>query len=411
MSELHDLCRLQQRPIGGDVVEVLEGYLRAGVPATYTLEEAANYEAGVEAEPESTTTPLHIVAESVPEDASEEEAEVVSAVIDKLFEYGAGWCLVNAQNETPGCVLVRRGMRGTRWFEQMVEAGVRAELLLRKVGEVEWVDEDEVGEMEEAEAEAEVEVEAEVETETKAETEAETVAAAETTSHTTPEEDTAGDQSAYLASSLTYTASRLTTHNDDGVMMDWETPLMRMGADTLASARTDPAEPLVVVNLGFGMGIIDTFLQSHRPTTHYICEAHPDVLAKMRADGWYDKPGVVVLEGRWQQTLSRLLDVGVVVDGIYYDTFSETYDNMLELFDYAVGLLLSTGVLSFFNGLGGDRLISNEVYRRVVEIDLGNYGLAVEWEEVPVDTGSWADIKKAYYVLPTYHHPTVRWME
>lgn len=32
-----------------------------------------------------------------------------------------------------------------------------------------------------------------------------------------------------------------------------------------------------VLNVGFGLGIIDTAIQSHRPRSHTIIEAHPDV--------------------------------------------------------------------------------------------------------------------------------------
>ena len=51
-----------------------------------------------------------------------------------------------------------------------------------------------------------------------------------------------------------------------------------------------------VLNVGFGMGIVDGAIQRRNPRTHTIVEAHPQVLARMRAEGWYDKPGVRVIE-------------------------------------------------------------------------------------------------------------------
>ena len=75
---------------------------------------------------------------------------------------------------------------------------------------------------------------------------------------------------------------------------------------------------------------------------HVIIEAHPDVLKHMRnqgisgriaamysADlpiGWFDKPNVTILEGKWQDFVEseELLSVGGF-DVIYTDTFSEDY--------------------------------------------------------------------------------------
>ena len=62
------------------------------------------------------------------------------------------------------------------------------------------------------------------------------------------------------------------------------------------------------------------------PTQHIIIEAHPDVLRHMRYLGWYDKPNVRILEGKWQDHVENeeLLSVGGF-DVIYTDTFSEDY--------------------------------------------------------------------------------------
>ena len=57
-----------------------------------------------------------------------------------------------------------------------------------------------------------------------------------------------------------------------------------------------------------------------------IIEPHPDVLAHMRNTGWYERPGVTILEGKWQDfiTSEELYAVGGF-DVIYTDTFSESY--------------------------------------------------------------------------------------
>ena len=73
---------------------------------------------------------------------------------------------------------------------------------------------------------------------------------------------------------------------------------------------------------------IDTFFQELpvRPSEHVIIEAHPDVLAHMRDVGWHEKPGVKMLEGKWQDFIDgdELMATGGF-DVIYTDTFSEDY--------------------------------------------------------------------------------------
>jgi protein arginine N-methyltransferase 2 len=62
------------------------------------------------------------------------------------------------------------------------------------------------------------------------------------------------------------------------------------------------------------------------PKRHVIIEAHPDVLRHMRELGWYEKPGVTILEGKWQDFImsEKVSDLGSF-DAIYTDTFSEDY--------------------------------------------------------------------------------------
>jgi len=51
------------------------------------------------------------------------------------------------------------------------------------------------------------------------------------------------------------------------------------------------------------MGIIDGYIQTHKPRSHTIIEAHPDVHAHMQRRGWETKKGVKV--GRCRLTLSK----------------------------------------------------------------------------------------------------------
>lgn len=237
-------------------------------------------------------------------------------------------------------------------------------------------------------------------------------------------EDTA-NQDGYLKSELEYTDHNLITRGaNDGVMMDWEGPIMKRSAELITKDSDNDGDDddnnnntgPIVLNVGFGMGIIDGYIQELKPKQHFICEAHPQVLAKMRADGWYEKPGVTILEGPWKVTLPGLLErcgtEQLYFDGIYYDTFSEHYKDLVEFFDYVVGIMKPTGTFSFFNGLGADRQICYDVYKEVVEIDLGNYGLDVKYEEFEIDPAqkTWEGIRKQYWSLRKYFLPIIKFM-
>ena len=61
----------------------------------------------------------------------------------------------------------------------------------------------------------------------------------------------------------------------------------------------------------------------------------------MKAQGWYDRPGVTILEGKWQDFVEseEILNVGGF-DVIYTDTFSEDYQGMCEAHASRGGYLL-----------------------------------------------------------------------
>lgn len=400
MSELHHILTLPYRPLtNSGYVEEVERFLKAGVPATYTLEQVAAFEKGEETnEEDSNTTPLHILCRSLPDykgenSLTEKEEDVVLSLMDVLFEYGAGWNFLDYEKKHVGDLLQdHKYPRDHRFYERIVGAGVGAELLLRKIqgGEIEFLSDDEL--VQEAHQE-EQQLSQQIDRDATA----------------ADQDATAADQETYLKTKLEYTDDALVTkQNRDGVMMDWETDIMEMAAKSLVSSVQENES--CVLNIGFGMGIIDNFIQSESVSKHYICEAHPDVLAKMKQLGWYKKSNVVILEGRWQDTLNSLLDSGdIFFDGIYYDTFSEHYQDMLDLYDVIVGLLKPTGTFSFFNGLGADRPICYDVYRKIVELDTSNYGLSCSYKKITLKSlPNWTDVKRSYFNCPYYYHPEIR---
>jgi len=106
----------------------------------------------------------------------------------------------------------------------------------------------------------------------------------------------------YLSASLTYDAEKLVDEDTNGVMMSWEAEIMKRSVEELLPT---PTKGMRVLNVGFGMGIVDAAFQARLGGgRHVIVEAHPDVLKKMEMDGWMEKPGVTVLQGRWQDVCS-----------------------------------------------------------------------------------------------------------
>jgi protein arginine N-methyltransferase 2 len=473
MSELHELCKFPQRPINPSYIKQLKYFLQNGIPATYTVEEATAYTLEQEAQlqgntkyvPEQVpedqnTTPLHIIARHIPEDATTDELETVYGMVDELFNWGAGWNLTDYENKTPGDLLFEKGLRDSKVYQRVVDAGVSAEILLRKIndGDFEFLSDDEEAKYAEFEQGEQGQAAAEEGSGAGAlspehgnehedennEKENVTEALLESKSKDTDFDkiaqqlinDPANTQSTYLNTELEYkNGALITKENQDGVMMDWESDLMKAGRDTIfksvdelisAGQKSDDEvdniediNEINILNIGFGMGIIDTLIQEREPTNHYISEAHPDVLKKLEDDGWLKKKNVTVLKGRWQDTLPELLNKGVFFNGIYYDTYSEHYSDMLDLFDLIVGLLKPSGIFSFFNGLGADRQIVYDVYKKIVEIDLNNYGMNVSYQELAtppltdekfdnLDESIWTGIKRAYWRCKTYNHPEIR---
>lgn len=164
------------------------------------------------------------------------------------------------------------------------------------------------------------------------------------------------------------------------VMMDWEKDLMEKHAAFICHADNqivdDSCEPTAkcqrksvrVLNVGFGMGIVDTAIQSHNPTEHYIIEAHPTVYAHLMSSGWASKPGVTILFGRWQDKLD---DIGVTFDGVFFDTYAEDDQDLRDFHERLPEILTPhTGRYSFYNGLCPDNVFFHAVACEVTRLEL-----------------------------------------
>ncbi len=374
-------------------------------------------------DPVTGETPLHATIRACgppSQDDTAEDLENAKAVAQELFLWGAIWNDVDDRNETPGCLALR--LNRPELYNLCVEAGVRAELLFALMGGYE--------ELSSGEEEEEDAVEAKEVDDNNANGAAEdgdeapklvaVEANGESGEAKEQEEEPkfvrpSVNSADYLRSSVTYSEGKLVDDDGNGVMMAWETDIMRKSVDALLPGRTPGKR---ILNVGFGMGIIDGLFAETKPSRHHIIEAHPEVLAyistpESKFDTAWEASGgesgaFKVHQGKWQDICPNLLEEGQVYDAIYFDTFGEDYSQMRMFFtEYVPGLLDQDGIFGFFNGLGADRQICYDVYTKVVEIHLADGGLDVDWNEIGVDMnnlaedgkGDWKGVKMRYWTL------------
>jgi len=333
-------------------------------------------------------------------------------IVKLLLSHGHPWNLVDDDFKSAGDYA--KTFNHPEIYDFLLEEGVRAELLMglmqRKLqAELLEAEQDEEGEEEEEEEEN---LEDKVQSESVDQTE-------KNKPSEEKEEDEEGLEPAskkqkldkvptvpnadYLAQPLHYTedGDRLLDAEKNGVMMGWELPLMIRHAEVVA-----PEEGLRVLNVGFGLGLIDKELQKKSPSQHTIIEAHPDVYAHMIKEGWDKKPGVKILFGRWQDVVDQL----DVYDGIFFDTFGEYYEDLRSFHEIVPNHLEEGGIYSFFNGLGATNEFFHAVYNRISELELSEMGFTVEYEEMEVELKEeeWNGVKRAYWTLDKYYLPICR---
>ena len=340
-------------------------------------------------------------------DALSEESAL--ATVKLLLENGAIWNELDNNDDTPGCLALRLGL--TRVYDAMVDAGVRAELLFNRLDDYEPLPDGGSDQDEDPDDDAIIGFEPaperneplprnvngsqdfegfepnpnpsyKIEDENGPRAPAVQPGGAEDAlglDQTTEQDQNQSVQPRaepvtepmltnpnvnsedYLRSNLTYSGDRLLDSDKNAVMMDWETEIMKISADKLC-----PNQGLRTMNVGFGMGIVDSMVLANSPAEHHIVEAHPQVITRMRDQGWFDKPNVKIHQGKWQDVLPKLVEEGVVLDAIYYDTYAEDYRDLKHFFDeYVIALLDSDGLFGFYNGLGADRQVCYDVYTKV----------------------------------------------
>ncbi|XWW92280.1 hypothetical protein V2A60_000203 [Cordyceps javanica] len=424
-------------------------------------------------DPKTGETPLHAVvrgcgpssepgpgAGGTDEDGEEEEdgedgvVAEARACIEELFFSGAIWNDVDDHNETPGCTALRLGRK--QLYRMFVDAGVRAELLFGLMDD----GYEELSSGGEEAADDDMEEAAAADGEQQPPQEATLERDADDAQDDVPTQDNEQEQEAparfvapdageknivsddYLRSTVTYDGDKLLDDDLNGVMMAWETDIMRRSVAALLpdddGDKVSDAPGKRILNIGFGMGIIDGLFAERNPSKHHIIEAHPGVLAHVARGGtrfgadWEarssaagadddddDGTSFKMFHGRWQDVVPTLLARGELYDAIYFDTFGEDYRELRTFFtDHVPALLDGDGRFGFFNGLGADRRVCYDVYARVVDMHAADAGLDVEWHDVDVDMaalredgkGAWEGVRRRYWTLDTYKLPICTFM-
>lgn len=138
--------------------------------------------------------------------------------------------------------------------------------------------------------------------------------------------------------------------DEQEIMEDWQTPLMRAMADYGCQAGND------VLEIGFGRGVASTFIQHLDVASHTIVEMNPHSVSDHYVP-WrqrYPQQDIRLVAGRWQDTLAQLADY----DAVFFHAFpmneSEFEQHVLHSATYAehffataAGLLRPGGVFTY----------------------------------------------------------------
>ncbi|KAL2346464.1 hypothetical protein Fmac_000464 [Flemingia macrophylla] len=210
----------------------------------------------------------------------------------------------------------------------------------------------------------------------------------------------------YLEDRVSFSEDKLMDSDCKAVMMAWEKPLMEAHAKAVFCSGGGH-----VLNIGFGMGLVDSAIQQYAPASHTIVEAHPEVYQRMLRSGWGQKENVNIVFGRWQDVLSQLQ----TYDGIFFDTYGEYYEDLREFHQHLPALLKPGGIYSFFNGLCGSNAFFHVVYCHLVSLELENLGYSTQLIPLPVKDclGElvWEGVKQRYWQLDTYYLPVCQSLE
>ena len=189
---------------------------------------------------------------------------------------------------------------------------------------------------------------------------------------------------------FTYKNSNLYNSRGETVMMEWERNWMKKSAEIVCKNGGD------ILNIGHGLGLVDTYIQEHNPNSHTIIEVHSDVHSHMKENGWYKRANVI--ESDWQNVVHDL----PTFDGIYFDTWSETkHDFKNGLVSHLPCILKQGGIFSYWNNVN---IESEEVNQYCKEQNFHIEWIKYKLDNIPekqyANGRTYIDPKLDYVLLP-----------
>jgi len=128
------------------------------------------------------------------------------------------------------------------------------------------------------------------------------------------------------------------------VMEDWEAPYMEM----LAGIATRNGG--VILEVGFGLGLSATRVQSYPIEKHVIIEGNGDMFKRLQDFAGRAPHPVEPLFGLWQEVAPTL--PAEFFDGILFDTYPLSADelrNQLFFFEHAYRILKKGGIFTYYS--------------------------------------------------------------
>lgn len=322
-------------------------------------------------------------------------------VVQLLLRNGAIWNAVDANGIT--AAEVARSMNHDKCYRLIFEEGVRQTFLLNAL-ENRGTSEEEVRESKRAKVD-----------------EIETSSNGQSITLRPTADDVANNTEEYLKTPLKFVKdplgqTRCLDKDDNMVMAPWETDIMSLSASLLCS---NQPKPFSILNVGFGLGIIDRIFQTYQPARHVIIEAHPDAIAYAKSLGFDKMPGVELFQGRWEDwikdsddeaDIEKMAQLGTF-DAVYWDTYSQDYADIKKFFESLPNILNGPDSrFSFFHGLGATNAFFYDVYTRISELDLREIGLSTTWHSIKpkIKEEEWQGVKRKYWSLEEYHCPVSR---
>lgn len=170
------------------------------------------------------------------------------------------------------------------------------------------------------------------------------------------------------------------------IMHGWERPIMELDAKLVTQNNGS------ILNVGYGMGIIDGYIRSHNPKEHTVIEVHPQLAETARSSGYN------VIEGDWLDIIDDFIKNEIKFDGVYFDTYSFDRPDWLLFARKVSEILNPEGVYSYFNAAAARR-------QRVAKY-LKSNGWNSETHEIEVER---INIMEETKIPESYMHTCISW--